>query len=92
MFEIVERQAARLAYGLVAYTDFSTQIGENVAKVGSILAASSKSFLFLRVLCLPEERLKEWGYYHSHGCFGRELPRIYNRRTSESTPPMSFGK
>jgi hypothetical protein len=48
VFEIVERQAARLACGLVAYTDFSAQIGGNVAKVGSMLVASTMSFLFVR--------------------------------------------
>jgi putative flippase GtrA len=37
-----------LAYGLVGYTDFSAQISGNVAKVGSMLVASTLSFLLLR--------------------------------------------
>jgi hypothetical protein len=49
VFEIAERQATRLACGLLAYTDLSGQIGGNLAKVGYILVASSMSFLFLRV-------------------------------------------
>lgn len=38
-----------LAYGLVAYTDFSAQFSGNVAKAGSMLVASTIGFLFLRI-------------------------------------------
>jgi putative flippase GtrA len=38
-----------LAYELVAHTDFSAQISGNVAKVGSMLVASTMSFLLLRI-------------------------------------------
>jgi putative flippase GtrA len=38
-----------LAYGVVGYTDFSAQISGNLAKVGSMLVASTTSFLCLRI-------------------------------------------
>jgi hypothetical protein len=37
-----------LAHWLVAYTDLSPLVGGNVAKVVSMVAASTMSFLFLR--------------------------------------------
>jgi hypothetical protein len=49
VFEIAERQAALLARGLGAYTDFSAQIGGNVAEVGAMLVASSMGYFSPRV-------------------------------------------
>lgn len=44
------------AHGLAAYTDLSPEIGGNVAKVFSMVVASTMSFILLRLFVFPRKK------------------------------------